>query len=67
MLYGYDEAAAAVNKICDSKCYASPKINCPFYEVCKMRLPEGADSEKDRTEKFEAALIQRYQELKKGR
>ncbi len=67
MLYDYDEAAAAVNRICDSNCYVRPKTDCPFYAVCNMVLSKGADAEKERTEAFEAAVIKRYHELKNGR
>ena len=62
-MFGYDEVAAEVNKICVGDCYKRPRTECPYYGVCSMRLPEGEECEQERTEKFEAALIKRYYEL----
>ena len=62
-MFGYDEVVAEVNKICDSNCFSTPKTDCPYYCVCQMCLPDGAEYEQERTEIFEAALMKRYYEL----
>lgn len=63
MTLEYDRIAAEINKICDSCCWHTPRPDCPFYSVCTDPAFDVISDERERTEAFETALVNRFHEL----